>query len=126
MKKLVFATALGAVALFACKKEEGDDLPKITINSPEQGKEYDGLDSVLLDFSVTHSDDLHMVTGILIYGGKNDTVFDEHAHTTSLEVSEKIRLPNVATHTDAIFKVVAEDHNEMEAKKEVEFHIHPL
>ena len=126
MKKLVFATAFGAVALFACKKEEGDNLPKITINSPESAKEYDGGDSLLLDFSVTHDDDLHMVTGILSYNGISDTVFDEHAHTTSLSVSEKIKLPVVSAHTEARFKVIAEDHNELEAEKEVEFHIHPM
>jgi len=124
-----FALAAVAVVCFfsACKDDKPtEDIPQITIESPEEGAVFAQGDTVHIEVEIEHTEELHEYLVELKNASDGTVLFSEgeHSHNMSVHVHDHW-VNNVHHHTDMELVVTATDHKDKSNTKTVHFHCHP-
>jgi hypothetical protein len=127
-------TAFITILISSCKKEEdktttiatGSANPVVKIKQPSFGSEVHHDDSLSIEVSISHTEELHDYLATIKYGDKDSVLwkYAGHSHDKSFTYKTKWK-NNVTRHVDSmVFKFEIEDHEGRKGSAERKFHAH--
>lgn len=132
MSKNIILLLLSFTAIMSsCKKTTDNAAPVITITSPSDGHMFMPVpDSILVTATITDAD-MHSYTILAINSTTGDTLFSQpetHLEEQSITINKKFKASYTTTpiaSTAFELEISAEDHNENESSKTVNFSVMP-
>lgn len=125
MKKgLLFTAAL--LAMFsACKEDEHEHAPEITITSPNENEYHVG-DTVSVNVTITDEHELHEAECWFITRPQNDTLWSlyRHSHGNTITFNSFYVIDNLPDEQQVDFEVVAENEEGLVTTAKHSFEVH--